>query len=209
MMAWNANSGSNTSADPDPRPGDDANSRPETSAEPRGSDGHSNRSDRAESDFAAGERVTVDLEARRLEEIEARANAATCGPWEIASYVAGRVWTALYAPKAKVPPGRYLFPYGSFRNQHDAEFIVHAREDIPALVGEVRALRAAILELTDERDDLYAANRALRAQHDAALAEINASIEDYTQAAPNRVNQTGYYALHAIRRALLGGGGSE
>jgi hypothetical protein len=65
-----------------------------------------------------------------LDAIEARVNAATEGPWQIiggGEYVTGAgvgIGTADGGIMAR-----------------DAEFIAHAREDVPALVAEVRRLR--------------------------------------------------------------------
>lgn len=66
-----------------------------------------------------------------LDAIEARANAATEGPWA-ADRLEGNL-DSLYSRVAEV--GMWL--------EADAEFIAHARADVPALVAEVRRLRAA------------------------------------------------------------------
>jgi hypothetical protein len=80
----------------------------------------------------------VDLEA-----IEARAASATRGPWtqrhrdigvEGPNYLQTLAWTARLADEGTV----------GVRSVADAEFIAHARTDVPALVAEVRALRARI-----------------------------------------------------------------
>jgi hypothetical protein len=66
--------------------------------------------------------------------IEARANAATPGPWE-AQHSYDDCWW-LGGPEANGPD---MLPQG------DAEFIAHARADVPALVAEVRRLREALV----------------------------------------------------------------
>lgn len=58
---------------------------------------------------------------KRLDEIEARLSAATPGPWTREQW------------EAEQPD----VPWGA-----DAEFIAHAREDMPALVVAVKAVRA-------------------------------------------------------------------
>ena len=78
-----------------------------------------------------------------LDAIEARAEAAQAGPWEYAGsgIVNGQKAVSWGYPKFVADTWE-----GSDRNpKSDAngEFIAHAREDVPALVAEVRELRAA------------------------------------------------------------------
>lgn len=82
--------------------------------------------------------MTSDLD---LDAIEARANAATEGPWD--SYtvpgtgrIAGYVAVAISDTEMQIA----RFEGGFF----DAEFIAHARTDVPALVARVRELEAAV-----------------------------------------------------------------
>ena len=64
----------------------------------------------------------------RLNEIEARANAATEGPWNV---FMGRI----------DHPGRSLVAVAyDVGCDEDAEFIAHARTDVPALVAALRAV---------------------------------------------------------------------
>ncbi|WP_430754636.1 hypothetical protein [Micrococcus luteus] len=65
---------------------------------------------------------------KRLNEIEARANAATEGPWEASM---DRVEHA--------GDSEYAVAYDVAREE-DAEFIAHARTDVPALVAALRAV---------------------------------------------------------------------
>jgi hypothetical protein len=69
-----------------------------------------------------------------LDTIEARANAATGGKWELEERQDG------FAILSKIDGGLELAIYEL--DKPDAEFIAHAREDIPKLVAEVRRLRA-------------------------------------------------------------------
>lgn len=79
-----------------------------------------------------------------LDAIEARANAATPGPWctdswEIyqgTEYVAGAEWIGETCRAGEMDDSRA-----------DAEFVAAARTDVPALVAEVRRLRAELAEL--------------------------------------------------------------
>ena len=70
---------------------------------------------------------------KRLDEIEARANAATEGPWEADG--SAHVLTADNTPAFVA---RCADPDGSDAGVPDAAFIAHARTDVPALVSVVR-----------------------------------------------------------------------
>ena len=62
----------------------------------------------------------------RLNEIEARANAATEGPWDV---FMGRI----------DHPGKSVIAVAyDVAREEDAEFIAHARTDVPALVSVAR-----------------------------------------------------------------------
>jgi hypothetical protein len=68
-----------------------------------------------------------------LDAIEARAAAATDGPWEVHPDDADLVWL----------PGRgYFLCEMLTAAETNGSFIAHARTDVPALVAEVRRLRA-------------------------------------------------------------------
>lgn len=76
---------------------------------------------------------------KRLDEIEARANAATEGPWEVEHHYARGV--GRYVVSEVHPPveceGNGA---GGVYRSEDAEFIAHARTDVPALVSALRAV---------------------------------------------------------------------
>ncbi|MBX6362018.1 MAG: hypothetical protein IRZ03_18330 [Acidobacterium ailaaui] len=67
----------------------------------------------------------------QLIEIEQRAEKATPGPWKVEASTEGD-W---------VLDSRDDVIAGTFVQEGDADFIVHAREDVPALIAEVRRLR--------------------------------------------------------------------
>lgn len=67
-----------------------------------------------------------------LEEIKARAEKATPGPWKYDKYSDNLVVENGYEA--------YL---GELKGK-DVEFLVHAREDVPALIAEVERLRAEL-----------------------------------------------------------------
>ena len=69
-----------------------------------------------------------------LDAIEARANAATEGPWE---------WRAGFV--TMLPSDDDLFERVGGGNAKDEEFVAHARADVPALIAEARRLRATEL----------------------------------------------------------------
>lgn len=83
-----------------------------------------------------------------VEAIEGRAEAATDGPWaSVDEWVSGigadRTFTMIEAPS------RYVSRDVS--NGWDADFIAHAREDVPALIAYVRELEAALASLRAPR----------------------------------------------------------
>ena len=68
----------------------------------------------------------------RLDKIEARANAATEGPWMGIRYPDGFL--------GRVIGGNGFGVAEDFPDDADAEFIAHARTDVPALVAALRAV---------------------------------------------------------------------
>ena len=89
----------------------------------------------------------------RLDEIEARTRAATEGPWEWEGEAKSE-WEigANSLVPSRRPDDPVLYAYGydasgiKVENPADAEFIAHARQDVPALVAALRA----VLELHAE-----------------------------------------------------------
>lgn len=82
-----------------------------------------------------------------LDAIEARANAATPGPWE----ANGADVTTRYISHGK---GLVRWQIASYVDPRDLTFIAHAREDVPALVAEVRRLRGIEQEMEDLEEQL-------------------------------------------------------
>jgi hypothetical protein len=84
------------------------------------------------------------MTSEQLAQIKERASKATAGPWckffgegigiesEVKSGVAGEVVSQ-----------------GGVTKYPDAEFIAHAREDVPALITEVERLRLALEDVAD------------------------------------------------------------
>ena len=99
-----------------------------------------------------------------LAAIRARAEAATEGPWENDYPEVGQHWSRP-EPWAKVVStdvACMAYCYGGsaqgIENEADAEFIAHAREDIPALLAEIDRLNATIQRVREieRRMDEYA-----------------------------------------------------
>ena len=95
------------------------------------------------------------LTNEQLEEIEARAKAATPGPWIQA------------ANKSIVLDGRDIFQGGprnqiadfsvhvnkqAFDKVYNAQFMAKARTDIPALIAHIHHQNGVIQRITEERD---------------------------------------------------------
>ena len=81
----------------------------------------------------------------RLDEIEARANAATVGPWMGIMYPDGFL--------GRVIGGNGFGVAEDFPDDADAEFIAHARTDVPWLLEQVK-LRDKALEAVLEMHEL-------------------------------------------------------
>jgi hypothetical protein len=79
-----------------------------------------------------------------LSEIEARAEAATPGPWWVEA-ISDAVRLCIGKGRSKVILGRFRPPQLPERETHaNVIFCAHAREDIPKLIAEVRRLRQII-----------------------------------------------------------------
>lgn len=79
--------------------------------------------------------------------IRARAEAATPGPWE-----RGGKWneTAVYAKDGTMIAGQWDYEEGGISEVPDADFIAHAREDIPTLLALIDEQQAEIERLRRE-----------------------------------------------------------
>ena len=109
--------------------------------------------------------MTQPLTAQQLDEIEARANAATPGPWEEHKPYGPDFYAYLRGPYLR---GVGTLNFGDGEDAAaDREFVKHAREDVDALLAEVRRLTARVTEL--EGPAVYAL---------AALAALCYDLED-------------------------------
>jgi hypothetical protein len=92
------------------------------------------------------------MTADELDAIEAREKAATAGPW---SALTGML---AYSPRLIASAGDECYivqndvagPGLINDTQPDLAFIAHAREDVPALVAEVRRLRAIVDDIAGQ-----------------------------------------------------------
>lgn len=90
-----------------------------------------------------------------LDVVEARANAATPGPWRQGYLWDGEYWVDGDAETGSVKIGDMVVPLGyrpTAPHYADAHFVARSREDVPALVNEVRALRATLATVTGNTD---------------------------------------------------------
>ena len=104
----------------------------------------------------------------QLAEIEARANAATPGPWRVTNgHPSG-------TPRAVSPVLKFdsLMRAGQ-PYAENADFIAHARADIPALISALRAAQARVAELEKEHTRLRVAIGSVA--EDAILCEAGYS----------------------------------
>lgn len=78
------------------------------------------------------------ISSERLEEIERRCLAATAGPWK--SWWEGRNHSG--GDSVITTAGEDIYLHGA--TQADQDFIASARQDVPALIEEIRALRSEL-----------------------------------------------------------------
>lgn len=125
----------------------------------------------------------------RLDAIQAREAKATAGPWAIDGPAqCGPSDTLVVYPVEDGGTLAYVQP-----SWDDAEFIAHARQDVPALLAEVERLRA----LTTVDDDTV--GRATRA-FGAATAQVSSVPLGMSE--DMFIDSVGLQHQHAIRAAL-------
>ena len=157
------------------------------------------------------------LSEEALKEIEARANAATEGPWTAKA----RNWAIgdmgqyepcadIYAVFGVVDKPRAI---GMFQElvlndvpQANGEFAAHAREDIPALIQTVRALKQLVeIQSRESEGDLttigkvLAENAALRDQL-AQAQRCHADAEEDLASARLRIDELESLTLESVQK---------
>jgi hypothetical protein len=91
----------------------------------------------------------------RLKDIEARANAATQGPWKVAGWNKRTIIPAEWADDIGSPSERQKFTAFHATNETDAEFIAAARTEVPWLIEELRKAHEAIEALEENARHPY------------------------------------------------------
>ena len=119
---------------------------------------------------------TPPLTGRQLDDIEARAQVATDGPWDRHGY--GPNFFANTSGPYPRGVGDFNFGVGE-QADADEEFVRHAVEDVRALVAEVRRLRAPRRILTEnEHSAAWHAIEGAAGEEDADPGTILAAVLD-------------------------------
>jgi hypothetical protein len=150
------------------------------------------------------------LTPEALDTIEARTNAATEGPWDSAHHYRpseGQTYEDADWSTVGAEGKRIVATKEGWGTPHDVEFIAHAREDIPALVAELRRLRT---ENEEQRATITSIDQlagegaerilALAAERDALQRRI-----DIAMAVEDQHLDTAFYVIVGKMRAALTG----
>ncbi len=99
--------------------------------------------------------MDADKQALDLAAIEARANAATEGPWEDNGSSIDRHWSVGGQPVIELlSHNRGYESHETLEwKEADRAFIAHARSDVPALVARVRELEAQLADALKREDE--------------------------------------------------------
>lgn len=108
-----------------------------------------------------------------LDAIEARANAATPGPWWVDAGGPDESADLVGGDNSKIADLPFYAPHRHLGNE---AFLCHAREDVPALIARIRTLEAALQAWQH-------AYRGVRSEDEAQTARIHA--DALTRAALN------------------------
>jgi hypothetical protein len=127
-----------------------------------------------------------------LEEIRERAEKATPGPWDIDGSD-NQNW-GIRSVAGDQPSIAPMAGYRSKDTEADAEFIAHAREDVPALLARIEKLEA-IAEAAEDAAD--------------ALEKYLPLIEGHVAAPHGLSSRDARAAINHVRAALAGLGGED
>lgn len=125
--------------------------------------------------------MSIDLEA-----ISARAEAATPGPWETLDNITTAVWSG----------GNPIAL--TYQSMPDADFIAHAREDIPALLAEVKRLNIVLQDERKEHAEEYACLRSTYIRESKKLEKQLASVTAERDAAVEMMRGNCEYCKHFL-----------
>lgn len=117
------------------------------------------------------------MNEQELAAIEARANAATPGPWNLYMFH-GEFMGFSGVPREPIAIYPDVLCYDQDDDcinitQEDAQFIAHARQDVPALIAEVRMLNQQVEQ--PYSDSQAAENTQAKEWMRKALAELEAA----------------------------------
>lgn len=108
--------------------------------------------------------MTEPLSTTELDAIRARADAATPGPWSARNRSSDGIEDAFLGFEIDGPPDATR---GQFARRADAEFMAHARTDIPALLEHIEAQTREIAALKELRKRVDEAEIALLSDNNA------------------------------------------
>jgi hypothetical protein len=119
------------------------------------------------------------LTEQQLDDIETRADAATPGPWELYDGYGPHFYAYLRGSHLQ-GIGTLNFGDGEAADA-DRAFVLQAREDVPALLAEVRRLRVERDAFRDQRNRVFETNQRLIAEvHESDQARLRAENETRT-----------------------------
>ena len=115
-----------------------------------------------------------------LQAIKDRADAATPGPWIANPRATDGYVDDFLGAEIKGPPDAQR---GQFARLEDAEFIAHAREDVPALVAHAEVLRSLFWQALEGVITILIENPETRETTIAMLGDLEAAAQSAEKAA--------------------------
>jgi hypothetical protein len=114
----------------------------------------------------------TDIAAIDLEAIAARCEAATPGPWEVLSdQLVDTVWLNAATPEDDKPIALFDYRPGG-ANRANADFIAHARQDVPVLLAAMRSMQQRIQDLLEANNREIKARVEAKRQLEEAMAKL-------------------------------------
>jgi hypothetical protein len=115
------------------------------------------------------------MDQKYLAEIKAREQAATRGPWEVKTNrhpeTTREAWGWI-----KGPCENWCWTDRRSSSRHDAEFIAHARTDIPALLAEVEGLNCELSRIRSNAADDKKMLQKYNAAKDQQIAKLRKAL---------------------------------
>jgi hypothetical protein len=121
-----------------------------------------------------------------LDAIQARADKATPGPWDIFTIASEAGTSSRIFREGELPVDLAHIPMDWNGEGENAAFIAHARADVPALVAEARALRAEVAREREEKETLLSRMLAFTSETPAAplVEELIERLQEYFRGPP-------------------------